>query len=231
MKKGIYVMDFDDILADLSVECYRSIRRNWRKYKKYFWDPGELTTEEVQKRPCFRMGEWLIQSKYKELSSGQYTTLQLKIHKMITDDFFVRDDIYDNLQPTEFAKKTLMNPLFIEDPLVSSVVILTRSLTKSQEESKERFIKKYFSNPKISVITVRGNESKAQALRENKIYFDVVVDDEIPNIRGIAEEYRDELEKKEFIIPEYGYNKMPPDLKLLIEGKGGSFTYYNPFKK
>lgn len=231
MTTGIYVVDFDDILVDLSAECYRSIRRNWRKYRKYFWDPGELTIEQIQSRQFFRMGEWLVQEKFKELSSGQYTTLQLKIHKMLTDDFFSRDDIYDNLEPTEFARRTLMNPLFIEDPKVTAVVILTRNLTKNQEESKERFIKKYFSNPKISVITVREGESKAEALREHKINFNIVVDDEIPNIRGIAEEYKDELEKREFIIPEYGYNKMPPELKLLIESKGGSFTYYNPFKK
>ena len=60
--------------------------------------------------------------------------------------------------------------------------------------------------------------------------FDVFIDDEIPNIRDMAEKFRDNLDKKEFIIPRYGYNEnMPKELKFLIEAKGGMVTYYEPF--
>ena len=35
-------MDFDDVLVDFSKIMYRYIRENWRIFKKYFWDPGEV---------------------------------------------------------------------------------------------------------------------------------------------------------------------------------------------
>ena len=123
-----------------------------------------------------------------------------------------------------------MNPLFIDDQTVKQVIILSRNVSKNQEKSKMEFIKKYFNHPKISYINVERGQSKADVLKSNNLSFDVFVDDELPNIRDMAEKFRDNLDKKEFIIPRYGYNEiMPKELKFLIDAKGGSVTYYEPF--
>ena len=34
---------------------YNSIRENWRIFKKYFWDPGELTNEDLKKIEGFEI--------------------------------------------------------------------------------------------------------------------------------------------------------------------------------
>jgi len=229
---GVYVFDFDDVLVDLSRLMYSNIRENWRVYKKYFWNPGELTTEQIHDREFFFMNEWLIQKKFIELTSEEYAALSIKIRSLFTSTMFNQPDIYGNSVPMEFAKKTLQNPLFLDSPNVSQVVILTRNVSDAQAESKERFIKKYFNHPKIKIITVRRGESKGQALLENNINFNVFVDDELPNIREVAELFRDNLNEKEFIIPKYGYNKnFPKELRFLIEENGGRITYFDPFKK
>ena len=74
------------------------------------------------------------------------------------------------------------------------------------------------------------HETKSSVIKRNKIDFDVFIDDEIPNVRDVAETFRESLEKKEFIIPRYGYNDpMSKELKFLIETKGGIITYFEPF--
>lgn len=227
---GVYVYDFDDVLINLSILMYQNIRENWRIYKKYFWDPGELTTKEVQERRLFHMNEWLIHKKFSNLSSEEYSGVSLKIWETFIKTFFNKPGIYDNSEPTKFAKRTIMNPAFIESPNVSEVIILSRNVTEIQNKSKMQFISKYFNHPKIKTITVKKHESKAEALIENNINFNVFVDDELPNIRDVAETFRDNLNGKNFIIPRYGYNEnIPKELKFLIEDKGGTVTYYNPF--
>lgn len=231
MGKGVFVIDFDDVLVYLSKKMYSNIRENWRIYKQYFWDPGELTTEQVQARHFYYMNEWLIHKKYKELSSEQYSALSLEIWCHFVETFFAKKDIYDDLEPSEFARKTLMNPLFLEDPVVSKIIILSRNVTIAQSESKKRFIEKYFNHPKISYIDVSKHESKGDVLINNKIDFDVLIDDELKNIRDITEKFKGKLDKKEFIIPHYGYNENLKELRVLIEEQGGIITFYEPFEK
>ena len=209
---------------------YKNVKSNWRLYKKYFWDPGCLTNHEIQQRNYFYVNEWLIQEKYKNLTSKQYSALQLKIWHLLVKTCF-KQDCYKCIEPTPFAKRTLMNPLFINDSKVEKIYIISRNICKEQEDSKRAFIERYFSHPKIEYISVEQHQSKADALKARNIEWDVFIDDEIPNIRDVAEKNED-LSKREFIIPEYGYNRtFPPELKFLIETRGGSVTYFDPFKE
>ena len=230
MNNKVIVMDFDDVLVDFSQAMYKYIRCNWRVFQKWFGDKGNLTTEEIQSRKLYNMNEWLILTKFQDLTSEEYVALQQRIFKEFENGFF-NSDIYAYLEPTEFARKTLMNTIYIDDKLTKHVYIVSRNVTQEQSDSKERFIERYFNHPKITYINVEKRESKANALKNRNINFDVFIDDEIPNIRDIAEKFGDDLDKKEFIIPKYGYNKMPPELQYIIEEKGGIITYFNPFKK
>jgi hypothetical protein len=163
------------------------------------------------------------------LTSEQYSALQIKIWKTLCKTCF-DTDCYKTAEPTPFAKKTLMNPLFINDPKVEKVYIISRNVAEGQSKSKENFIKRYFNHPKIEYISVSKNMSKAQMLKELNIEWDVFIDDEIPNIRDVAENFKD-LERREFIIPEYGYNRnMPQELRFLIESRGGIITYFDQFR-
>lgn len=135
------------------------------------------------------------------------------------------------MTPTFFAQRTLMNPLFINDQKVEKVYIISRNVSEIQSKSKEDFIKRYFNHPKIEYISVDHKKSKGEMLKELEIDWNVFIDDELPNIRDVAEKFEN-LEKKEFIVPKYGYNKnMSKDLRFLIEARGGIITYFDPFKK
>lgn len=180
-------------------------------------------------RKIYNMNEWLINPEFAKMQPGEYSALQLKIFGLFVKNFF-STDIYEDMIPNEFAKRTIMNPLYIESNNISKVVILSRNITDTQRESKERFIKRYFTNPKIEVVSVPASGKKGDFLKEMEIPFDMFIDDELQNIRNVAEVFKS-LAGKEFLIPEYGYNKMLPDVQALIEEKGGVFTYYNPFKK
>lgn len=225
---GVYIFDFDDVLVNFSQEMYSCIRKNWRKYNHWFVDLGLLKPEEIYNRKFFNINEWLINPEFIKLSSSEYTAIQSTIIGHFYNDFF-DTSIYDDLTPSSFAEKTIRNPMFMNNNMVKKVYILTRNMSEKQKESKEKFIKKYFNHPKIEVISVNPGENKAELIVKNNIHWNLIVDDEIPNIRNIAERFRT-LKNKEFLIPKYGYNKMPEELKLLIEEKGGTIRYYEPFK-
>lgn len=208
---------------------YKDIRLNWRKYSRYFVNHGVISNEELMARNIYNLNEWLILSKYKDLTPYEYSALQLKIFGMFLKDFFLKD-IYKDMEPTELAKKTIMNPVYMENNSIKKVYILSRNITEEQKESKEKFIKKHFCSPKVEFINVEAGEGKGDVMKKYNIDFDLFVDDELPNIRNVAEKFTN-LDKKEFLIPKYGYNKMMIDIQALIEEKGGIITYYDPFKK
>ena len=223
------VCDFDDVLVNTSYALFKSVKENWRLFSKWFWDPGELTLEEVQSRNFFNINEWLIKKKFENYTSKQYAALQIEISEFIKETYFDKNP-YSYLEPNNFAKETLQNPLYIDSKNIEKVIILSRNMSDSQDKNKKEFIEKYFNNPKIEYSSISRFEKKGEFMKKNGISFDVIIDDEIPNIRNIAETFMD-LNKKEFIIPSYGYNNMPKELRFLIEEHGGSITYYNQFKK
>ena len=223
------MFDFDDVLVNFSEIMYRAIRLNWREFSRYFKDPGDISNQILMARRAYNLNEWLIRPEYVEYTSEQYSALQIKIMAKFVEKIFSKD-VYIDAEPTEFAKRTIMNPVYMENDNVSKVYILSRNITKTQNDSKEKFIKKYFNNSKVQYISVNKGERKSDAMKRCGIDFDLFIDDEIPNIRAVAEDFSS-LNKKEFLIPKYGYNKMPPELQLLIEEKGGIITYYDPFKK
>jgi len=224
-KDGIYVIDFDDVLVYLAKSVYHNIRAHWRVFNKYFWNPGSIGINEIYSRKMFNVNEWLIANKFINLTSAQYSSIQLEIMKLVKEYCF-KYDIYSDIELTDFAKTTVLNPMFLDNPVVKRVYIISRSITDEQAKSKEEFINRYFSHPKFTYIPVGEHESKYEAIKKLNISFDVFIDDEIPNIRDVAEHIHD-LTGKEFIIPKYGYNKMPQELKFLIESRGGSISYIN----
>jgi hypothetical protein len=122
-----------------------------------------------------------------------------------------------------------MNPLYINSEEIKKIFILTRYFSEEQLEGKRKFIKKYFNNPKIELIPVEKDEKKSEKIKNLGIDWDLFVDDEIKNIQDFVENF--DIKKKEFLIPRYGYNKMPLSLSVSIHEKEGSFTYYDaPFK-
>jgi hypothetical protein len=221
---GVYVFDMDEVLVDISPSAYRAVRFNWRKYHRFFKDLGPLTDEQILDRDEFYMIDWLIKSKYKLLPEDEFNHTLKIVKDMLNKDYFEYSDIYQNLEPTTFARGTLMNKAFIEHSNVKKVYILTRYVSDKMLDGKKKFIKKYFNNPKVEVIYVPLGVKKSDYIKEKNINWDLYVDDEISNIADFAENL--DINGKEFLIPKLGYNSMPLHLDLLIKEKGAVYNYY-----
>jgi phosphoglycolate phosphatase-like HAD superfamily hydrolase len=221
---GVFVFDMDEVLVDISPEMYRTVRFNWRRYHRYFKDLGPLTDEQVFGRDTFHLLDWLLKSEYRMMPKEELQHYVKVVLNMLKDDYFELDNLYDKLEPTEFAKKTIINKSFIEHNNVKKIYILTRYFSEKMIDSKKRFISKYFNHPKVEAIFVPLDKKKSDYLKEKGINWNLLVDDEIRNIRDMAENF--DLNGKEFLIPTTGYNSMPPELDMLIREKGGTYNYF-----
>lgn len=220
------IMDFDDVLVYHTAEFYNILRRKWSKYSRYFNNLGALNLKEVYARPDFLLTEWLFRDEFRNISEDEKKRLTEILQREFTRDCFSKD-VYSYLSPSIFAQRTLMNPLYMEHPNVKKIYLVTRNASPEMEEYKRAFVKKHFPSSKIELIFVGKDDKKSDALKKKNLQWGLFVEDEIKNIRDIAE--HENLEGKEFLIPRYGYNKMPLDLSLLIHGKGGTFSYFDPF--
>jgi hypothetical protein len=214
----------DEVLVNISPEMYRIVRLNWRKYHRWFKDLGSLTDKQILDRPHFDIVEWLLKDEIKALPEENQKKTREQIWEFIKNDCF-EIDLYALLEPTEFAKRTIMNKIFMEHIRVNKVYILTRYTTDTMLKSKQVFIKKFFNHPKVELVPVRRFEKKSEILKQKKIKWNVLVDDEIKNIADFAENL--DIAGKEFLIPAFGYNQIGLALDILIKEKGGVYNYYD----
>ena len=228
MKKGIYLISFDDILVDTSKLMYSKIRENWRIFSQYFSDIGDLTYQQIQERQLFDLSEWLIQKRYINLTSGQYSALQIIINKLLID--LCSNEIYNNVKPSLFAENSVMKPLFINSSFIDKVYIIVKYKSKIELEAKKAFIKKYFTSNNIEIIELFIGDSLGKYLVDNDIDFDAFVFNEINDLRDVIESNQN-LSEKEFIRPNYGYNKIPQELQYLLDIRENTVTELNQFLK
>lgn len=213
---GVVIFGFDNILVPTSTNLYYYIRKNWRHYSKWFWNPGMLNQEQIQQRQFYYLNEWLISKNAESLTSSKYASLQTILLGSFINGFYSRNP-YDDIEPTEFAKETVEKSICVDSGTIDRIIILSNNYTESQNKNKKEYIQNHFKNHKIEYVGLKPTETKAAYLVKNNIQFNAIVEDQIPNIRKIAEMISD-LNGKEFIIPKYGYNKMPNDswFKLLV---------------
>ena len=220
---GNIVFDMDEVLFNISPYVYKKMRLHWDEFFMYLKNLGPMTDEEILEREEFEFIDYMMKPEIKEVD--QDGTIKALIKK-VRDKLCFTSDIYDNLEPTQLCRQTLLNNKFMENPAVKSCTILTRypEANPGMKEAKEKIFKKYFGHRKIKPVLMTMKESKSEILKESGLNWNVFIDDEIRNIRDIAENF--DLTRREFMIPKFGYNKMPADLRLLIMEKGGTFTYY-----
>jgi len=222
---GVILVDMDEILVEISPKFYNVVRLNWLKYEPWLNDLGPLTREEILSRKQFLIEKWLMKEKFLN-DVDKFKEVKHIIYAGLLQDFF-KTDVYKDLEPTNFAKHILMNPVVLEKNEIKKIYILTKYPTNALEmlESKKKFIEKYFKSPKIELLPVPSGKKKSEVVKENNIAWDLFVDDEIVNIKDFVENCN--IEGKEFLIPAYGYNKMPELLDFAIKEKGGAYSYYD----
>lgn len=220
---GNFIFDMDEVLVDISPEMYRLIRMHWYKYNRWFKDLGPLTDDQVESRKEFKLTNWLLKDDIKNWSKKRLKHAKNLLWKYMEQDVF-SVNFYDYLEPTEFAKRTLMNKSFMDHVRVNKVYILSGCVNEEMVENKRKFIRKWFPHSKIEFLPVLYGQKKSDVVKEKNISWNIFIDDEIKNIRDFIENLN--IEGKEFLIPYFGYNDMPPILDLLIREKGAVFNYY-----
>lgn len=229
MQKGIIIFDFDDVLVDFSMLMYKYTMLNWDVFSEFFYDPKVNENKDLMSRKLFRINEWLILDKYKNYTPEQYSALQLRIMEIYKNTFFI-EDIYSKAKTTKLAKSTLLNPVYVNSPSIEKIIILSRNVTQEQDNSKKKFIETYFNHPKIEYVSISGKTTKAEYIKKNLKNFNLLVDDELSNITEIIDSLDEEDNKKEFLIPAFGYNTAAATLlKAAAESKGCTLNYYDPF--
>jgi hypothetical protein len=220
LRPGNIVFDMDEILFNITPYIYKKIRLNWERFFPYLKNLGPLTDEQILSREHFYITDWLLKDKIRERE--EYARIVWDEIK----DLVFNENLYNNVQPTKLCRETLLNPEFLENPAIKSCIILTRSLDShpGMLYAKQELIEKFFKHPKIKLVVVGTEEKKSDALKTLGIDWSLILDDEIRNIQDYAENF--DLERREFLIPEMGYNKIPPHIELLIKEKGGSINYY-----
>jgi len=213
----------DEVLVETMPEMYRLIRMNWKVYHKWFKDFGPLTEEEIAKRKQFKIKDWLLKDEIKAWPEEKRERFNTILWNNLNRDVFSHD-FYRDLQPTKFAQRTLMNSSFIDHIRVNKVYILTSCVNEEIIEYKRQFIKRYFHHPKIEFVPIPYGKKKSDIVKEKNISWNIFVDDEIKNIKDFIENLN--IDGKEFLIPYFGYNDMPPILDLLIREKNAVFNYY-----
>ena len=178
------------------------------------------------KRAIFELNSFLLKKEFVMASDENFEATIKFLREKEKKDFFT-EYLYDNEEPLELAKNTLMNPHFMNNDRVGKVYILSRSITEGQKKSKEKFIEKYFKHPKIELIHVEQKENKFNVVSERNIKWDILFDDELHNINHFVQG-EESLEGKTFYIPKFGYNIMPPGYDTYIYSKQGCIKYYDP---
>lgn len=223
--KGNFLFDMDEVLVDISPMMYSTIRMHWRKYSKWFRDLGPLTKEEIHARDMFYVDDWLMKDEIKNLPEAEYKKIKQHVFRELVNDFF-NFDIYGALEPTAFARGTIMNPAFMDSDRVNKVFVLTRYITlaKNMPESKRKFVKEWFNHPKVQLVLVPSAKKKSKAIKELGVEWNILVDDELKNIRDFIENM--DIEGKEFLVPSLGYNQLDPLTDIVIKEKGASISYF-----
>lgn len=228
---GITVIcELDDILVNTSTEAFRKIRENWRVFSRWFADSGPLSEKEIYSRKTKSLQEWLLKKNFMNLSSKEYASLMILISIEMYNRINKATDIYRQLDPTEFARRTINNKMYIGNNSIEKMIIMSKEISPEVGELKRKFIEENFRNPKVEYLGYSYEKTKADAISESKIVWNLLIDDDLSEIRKVAESEKS-LEDKEFLLPKYGYTNMDISLRLLIEGKGGAFTYYDPWKR
>ena len=225
MTSGNIIIKFDDILVDTMFARYRLIRKRWSRFNRWFIDFGPLNKKDVYSREYENIYDWLLKPILRTLDKE--TTIEV-INSVETDlARHVNNNIYDSIDITNIAKKTVFNPAYIESGIIETLYILYDYNNLTEKTQKEKAIHTLFKNNKRTAIGYPSDRKLSDVFKEKNISWNLFITDSVEDIQDIAENCI--RERKEFLLPKYKYVKLPEKVKKLIEYDYGSVNYYDPF--
>ena len=220
------VIVLDGVLVNTEVYAYSKFRSNWDIYGEIFKDVGVLKEEKILDRTEKYLDKWLLKDELKELYDKD-DEVKEELSRVMFNTIY-SENMYDDLVPTSIGRKILMGG-FIENKKIKNIHIIDQCVNEQDRMNKMEFISKYFDNDKINVTIIPNSDSISDYL--SKISWRIFVCDDLDIIYDIVKNPNLELENKEFLIPEKGYNRdIDPVVFALIALSGGSIVHYGDTK-
>jgi hypothetical protein len=173
------------------------VSNNDEDMKRTFINWGNLSDREILERPEYYLDKWL------DIGVNQNTKPRLtKSTFMKFMKLYLNDNFYDDLKLTPFGEAL---KFYLNNNFVDKVTILTHTFNENLE-SKKNFLLTHFNNEKVSIEFIGHNIKKHKFINDNKIEYDLFVDDRLDTVLEVIENTNSD--NKEFLMPEMGYNKI-----------------------
>lgn len=227
-------MDFDDIIFNLSYAYYEYLAQNALDFGKYIDFINLKSKHDVDNRYYRDLLQWLIdQNKLKSLPikdiSNIYVDLTMKIDSAFhTKNTSIGRKLIDDMTPTEFANKILLNSAIMESPSITKIYVMIEDddglFAHGVFNDKKNLITKFFKKDKITVLPYKA-DSQEKSIEKLSGLDNVVITDNLVLMEALAVSADDSI-KYEFILPSRKYCKANSTFKTLIAEKGYTISYY-----
>lgn len=220
----IIVADCDEVLTNISPLWAELIHRNGDFFGKYFdlMPDFDYTKPEcllaVLRRKEFYINKCFRKEDLPELSKEEEDELFRRFYELYDNEKF-----YNYVEPTRMGKALAE---LAQTNYLNKIYVVSRTTDKTLE-SKKKFLDNLFkhSKGKYEFVPVAKDEKKSDAI--NKLgRVDVVIDDELSNVKDIILNCSPEI-KMDIYIPKLGYNKPSKELDEMCIDRNKNIIYYN----
>ena len=211
-------------ILNFQYTLYKEIIKNISKFINHIKEPKLIGPKQFKKRTEYNILA-LLRKEYLGGTAFINFEKDMRTCAFYIDILLRNPNFYRNCKFMPLCEALFKeNFTIIEFNKFEKIIILIDDLNNHQSKCALNFCKKVFNHPKFEFIVVKKEEKVDKILKDGS--FSLYVDHDLNNIRRIAEKIQS-LKGKEFMIPRYGYNKMPIDLSMLIHGKNGAFAYFD----
>ena len=217
--KATIVVTYDDVLEYTSYDLYLYLRSQIVTFSKFLDIYKLQTKKEFYERPRYDILECFGLEKINELYGKENITDIIYLYYLILfQEYYNKNPKFVSL--SNIATLGLGNILFNKCSGIENIIVLIKYRTENEKNFKTNIVKKYIDNAKI--IYLNFNEDYFSCFKQIK-NWNLVITDDPALIEKLAS---CDIDHAEFLIPEYGYNTLKPELIELIKLKNSSVSTY-----
>lgn len=225
LKTGNIICTFDNIVYDSAYNEYLHLAANSLEYSKFLDLYTLRTKQDINNRPINNIIPWLLLPKYK--NDKNILIGALAVVATIERYKYYSADMYKSSMPTSFISKILNNAILENSSAINYFYIIVQALDQTDLKRKIDFINTAFpQNDKIKIISyvkTKDNDIYTSFKKAKVGDWKLLITDDLELVTKMAAE---KLDRKEFLLPEYGYDNIPHNVRQYIRDNGGSVTYF-----
>ena len=181
-----------------------------------------MSLKDFHNRELWNVNEYLIKPELSELTSKQYAISQVTILNDIQKFY---DDVLLFSPLSKFIKERFLNPACIQSDAIDAVYVYAHCQDNKMRQQKQKKFERTFSDPKFRFLPIFPNSSLREACNKNKIGWRLLI---TSDVFEIAEMFKDDISKREFLVPKYRAIEIPSNLSDLVLKNECAIRYYDP---